>query len=514
VPITVRGTSLAYTGNVSTYTLALPAGAAAGDICYVLAGHGFAISSVASGGSGTTAWTQIDNLAGSNYNGATYAKVLDAADVSSGSVTVNFGGSYYGTIALVVFVGSAATIRTFVDQRSGVGVTSRTLTTDTSPQINDYAAYFGAGRGNTAVASANGTLLQSNSNLESSSVLAGGLLAAAGSFSNAFTFGAAPSGDYEIILVVKPVSPVSPGNGFDAGTGRKTNTAISNFGGKATSSGAGGAITQRTIQGKTYVEFTATAITGTPSCGLASTTWNTSTDLKSGTNTLAYLASGAVQVNGVTLSTIAAWAATNRIGMAVDPANRLVWFRVNGGNWNNNVANDPATGVGGIDYTSAMTGCGTLVAAVYATLTGNAWDLVAESALFVDATPTGFSDLAAVQYTKADSTSPPAAQIPVITGLNTPTIAAPVMPQGSAGRSFSPGGPITVVSGTTKEAGVIVTGKVVEVYDRNTGDLLGRTTSDGSGNWSIPCLGRPAVRVVGSDPTTYNSLVYDNVTPV
>lgn len=87
-------------------------------------------------------------------------------------------------------------------------------------------------------------------------------------------------------------------------------------------------------------------------------------------------------------------------------------------------------------------------------------------------------------------------------------------PNDFRGKAFGPAGPVTVVSGTTKEAGVIVVGKVVEVYDRDTGDLIGRTKSDAMGNWSVPALGRPAVRIVGSDPTTYNSVVYDNVMPV
>lgn len=511
MPIAVRGTGVQYVNNANTTSIALPAGAVAGDMCYVIGGHGFNVSSLVS--SSATPWSQIDNLAGSGYNGATYAKVLEAADISAGAVTVNFGGAYYGSVVAVVFVGSAATVRTFVDQRSGAGVTTRTLTTDASPQVGDYAIYFGAGRGNTAVTSPNGGALQSQSAFESSSVLAGGLLAGAGSISNAFGFAVAPAGgDYEIILVVKPVAAVSPGLGFDLA--RKTSTTISNFGSKATSTGAGGAITARTIQGKTYMEFTATAVTGTPSCGISGASWNTSTALQSSTSSLAYLASGAVQVNAVTLQTIAPWAATNRIGMAVDPANRLVWFRVNGGNWNNNVANDPATGVGGIDYSAAMIGAGTLVGAVYASLTGNTWDIVTETAQFVDAAPAGFSDLAAVQYTRADSVAFPAFPIPLVVAMPTPGLTASTPPKSVGGKFFSPGGAVTVVSGTTLEAGVLVTGKRVDVYDRDTGELLGSTRSDGAGNWSVPCLGRVAVRIVGSDPTTYNSVVYDNVVPV
>lgn len=40
------------------------------------------------------------------------------------------------------------------------------------------------------------------------------------------------------------------------------------------------------------------------------------------------------------------------VDMAVDIGAGLIWFRLNGGNWNNNGANDPATGVGGINISA------------------------------------------------------------------------------------------------------------------------------------------------------------------
>lgn len=38
--------------------------------------------------------------------------------------------------------------------------------------------------------------------------------------------------------------------------------------------------------------------------------------------------------------------------VAVDLVHGLIWFRKNGGNWNNNVANNPATAIGGVSLTS------------------------------------------------------------------------------------------------------------------------------------------------------------------
>lgn len=45
-------------------------------------------------------------------------------------------------------------------------------------------------------------------------------------------------------------------------------------------------------------------------------------------------------------------AASDVVGMAIDIGAGLIWFRVNGGNWNNNIINDPVTGIGGINVSA------------------------------------------------------------------------------------------------------------------------------------------------------------------
>jgi hypothetical protein len=179
----------------------------------------------------------------------------------------------------------------------------------------------------------------------------------------------------------------------------KTNTNLSGGNLIATSTGAGGARSSRLLQGPTYFEATPTTLTGTPSVGFAASNWTTAVALQSALNSLAYLPSGAVQVNGVTLATITAWAQGSRIDCAINPADHLIWFRVGGGNWNNNVANDPATGVGGIDYSSALTQLGTLEVAIYASVTGNVWSMAFSAASFAGVAPAGFSSLDVIQYT-------------------------------------------------------------------------------------------------------------------
>lgn len=277
----------------------------------------------------------------------------------------------------------------------------------------------------------------------------------------------------------------------------------------ATSSAAGNAASTRNLTGPHYFEAVITTLAGTPAIGLVNHVFTFSTALMGAdTNSLAYKSSGIVVVNGVTLSTIAAYVQGNRVDCAVDLANRFIWFRVAGGNWNNNVANDPATGVGGIDISSMN--LGTMRAAVGASITGTVWTCKFSTA-FTGTPPTGFVSLDTIQVTVGRSIVSDAGL--VFTPDFSTIIGRTTLAKDQMLRAFSPAGTSTVVSGTTKESGVAVSGKKVYMYDRNTGDLIGCATSDGSGNWSIPAVGRPAVRIDGSDPP-YNSVVYDNVVPV
>jgi hypothetical protein len=275
--------------------------------------------------------------------------------------------------------------------------------------------------------------------------------------------------------------------------------------------GSAGVRTRRSLSGPSYFEAIITTLTGTPLVGIANMNWDHSTALGAGNNTIGYQPSGVVRNNNATLATIAAYVAGDRIGVAVDPANRLIWFRVNNGNWNNNVLNNPATGVGGIDY-SAIVGIGNFAAAVSASITGTVWTTNFSSP--VDTPPAGFSSIDAVGYTKADSSAQAYYPIPSATTLSPYGLIAPSLPQDISQKQFFPAGPVTHVSGVVQENSVLVPGRRVDVYDRNTGELLGTARSAVDGSWSVACLGRPKVRIVGSDPTTYNSLVYDNVSPI
>lgn len=279
----------------------------------------------------------------------------------------------------------------------------------------------------------------------------------------------------------------------------------------ATSSAGATVATNRPFNGKHYAEFTITTLTGTPVVGIATPTYSYGTQLLGvDNNGLGYRSGGAVVLNNVTLATIMTYVAGDRIGMAIDPANRLIWFRKNGGNWNNSGTANPTTGAEGIDYSTMA--LGRLMAAVGASASGTVWTCKFSTA-FTDAAPTDYASIDNVQATKFQSTPLNILDPSQAVSLG-PEVRCGSMPTAPMARAFMPAGPITVVSGEVQENAVPIGGKRVDVYDRNTGELIGFDISAGDGTWSVAALGRPSVRIVGSDPTAFNSLVYDNVIPL
>lgn len=91
-----------------------------------------------------------------------------------------------------------------------------------------------------------------------------------------------------------------------------------------------------------------------------------------------------------TLSTIATWAGGNTLSIAVDLDNALFWGRAGAGNWNNNAANNPATGVGGISIPHVFGGGPRMVwPGGNLGATAN-YDLFLKTADFTQAVPAGF----------------------------------------------------------------------------------------------------------------------------
>ena len=115
--------------------------------------------------------------------------------------------------------------------------------------------------------------------------------------------------------------------------------------------------TNPTSVGKWYFEATPALITvsGIQAIGLANATWplnfvSLGTDFKS----IGYRPDGSVWENNGIVATISSYLVNSIISVAFDLTNNKIWFRVNGGNWNNDVllSQNPATNTGGVDISS------------------------------------------------------------------------------------------------------------------------------------------------------------------
>jgi hypothetical protein len=146
--------------------------------------------------------------------------------------------------------------------------------------------------------------------------------------------------------------------------------------------------------GKKYFESSSGLISALQGIGIANASWPlNNTALGADANSISYRPSGAVVGNNSTLATIAAYIVNSIISIAFDLTNNKIWFRVNGGNWNNDViANqNPATNTGGVDISFAT---GPFLAAWYANAAAN--DVTGNfGAAFTYAIPASFSALGA-----------------------------------------------------------------------------------------------------------------------
>lgn len=117
----------------------------------------------------------------------------------------------------------------------------------------------------------------------------------------------------------------------------------------------------RTVVGKTagkfYMEATFDELTGSfIGIGLGDGTAAVSNFYGADTHGLLLANNGQVFTGGAVLTTIQTTAEGAIVGVAIDIDNRRIWFRTNGGNWNNSGTANPATNTGGIAFNAGMTG--------------------------------------------------------------------------------------------------------------------------------------------------------------
>jgi hypothetical protein len=127
--------------------------------------------------------------------------------------------------------------------------------------------------------------------------------------------------------------------------------------------------------GKYYFEVTAAGTIAASGVGIATAAANLGT-IHSNPLLTAFvnIAAGTVFVNSTT-SVGAGWGGALAAGditcVAVDLVNQRIWFRKNGGNWNNNGANNPVTNVGGFNISAVFSSAAAFPVVTFANTTLN-----------------------------------------------------------------------------------------------------------------------------------------------
>jgi hypothetical protein len=289
-------------------------------------------------------------------------------------------------------------------------------------------------------------------------------------------------------------------------------------------SGTGSIFATRPCPGLTYFEIaTQSGLSGTPRVGIRqfwqipsfNTDYNsTNNNLGADIYSIGYDSGGSVYVNGSSIATLASWTPGNTICVAINTIYQLIWFNVNGGNWNNSGNANVVGHTGGININSSVLSGSSYFPAVGAAanasfngnFTSNSWTYTAPSGfnaisnVTVVARQSGNTNIWAHTKTVANVTQR-CTQVPYKSG----TIAF------TAGNAGSPLAANVSVSGTVQQVSTPIA-LMVRVYDQHTGELLESNVSTG-GNFYALAHGRSNVFIVALDPTSYRAQIYDQVTP-
>lgn len=229
---------------------------------------------------------------------------------------------------------------------------------------------------------------------------------------------------------------------------------------------------------------------------------------------LGYRSGGTVVQNGATLTTLATFAAGNNIGVAFDPFYQQIWFRVNGGNWNNNVAYAPGVnggGSGGI----ALAATGFLVGSFFAEASMAFTTSAVVTAKFSSA---GWAYAAPASFVSIDTGATASAATQRAALKTNSALAAVVPPLGASVGIFSPfdcnPNGAKSVAGNVKKLSANAAGVKVIAIDESSGETVGSAITDASGNFTIYTSHFTKVTVIAlGDGATYNDLVLGQVVP-
>jgi hypothetical protein len=247
---------------------------------------------------------------------------------------------------------------------------------------------------------------------------------------------------------------------------------------------------------------------------------------------IGFVNNGNVFNNNGVVATIQTFTSGDTVCVACDLVNNKVWFRTNGGNWNNAAigSQDPANNIGGISLTNVVN-AGSLRPGLNLAYNNDQLTVNLGDTAFAQTAPVGFSAPAPFTLPTVDENGAVANQSASFTTYraakgvtpSTPNKISSTRANRSANitnawyggiRLWGPAAPPTYASGTVKEGSVLVANKKVWLLDNKTKVLLGTAITDGSGAFAIHALGRVLVDVLAEDPNTFQAQIYDRVTPV
>lgn len=161
----VRASNIQTSSN-NSYTVSWPTGTVEGDVVIIFVGHAYQINT-------PSGWNSFQVTNQGFYNGAIFAKVMTAADITAGSVTVTTTGTYNGIISAVTIDGS--TVTNYVTSSAVFG-TSGVTSANTNVsliQSTDLIIAFATTRGNIAcdITNTSATSLQNQQATEASAAV-------------------------------------------------------------------------------------------------------------------------------------------------------------------------------------------------------------------------------------------------------------------------------------------------------------------------------------------------------
>jgi hypothetical protein len=152
--VSIRGTGIQASVSAS-YTVPWPSGTITGDTAVIFIGQAWPMNP-------PSGWTVNSNLTGGWWDGGVISKVLTAADITAGSVTITFAGTAFsGVIAILTTVGSCKVTQTVASQTPSPGSASVTLNTTATFPTDNLVCYFGSNRAVDTVTVNRGTLRRS-----------------------------------------------------------------------------------------------------------------------------------------------------------------------------------------------------------------------------------------------------------------------------------------------------------------------------------------------------------------